>query len=328
MIDNAVAAWKCCAIVRLLSTGMTRMRFAVVAFVLCALNAVITPRAHALPVQVPTLAGTNDFGCRPTRDKPFPVVLAHGAATDAESSFAVLAPELHRLGYCVFAADIGRARLPVLGVNGVVKPSWPGLGPVSTALLGNVPYGVADISSQTTELAAFVAMVRGITGAPQVIMLGHSTGGNVIRELVQRHPETVARVVTVGTPYRGSTFSGLPTMYPFYGALGMNGPETAAEIYGPAGAEQAPGTPTLYGLNAGGETRPGISYTAIASRTDEVITPPETALLSEPQDGNRNVWIQDGCPGLQVGHAELLSDPRAVAVITAAVSGAPSLPPC
>ncbi|NKY89467.1 alpha/beta hydrolase [Nocardia veterana] len=304
------------------------MRFAVVALVLCALTAAVAPRADAFPVQVPTLAGANDFGCRPTRDKPFPIVLAHGAASDAESSFAVLAPALHRAGYCVFAADIGRVRLPLLGVNDVAKPAWPGLGPVSTALLGNVPYGVADISSQTTELAAFVAMVRGVTGAPKVIMVGHSTGGNAIRELVQRHPETVASVVTVGTPYRGSTFSGLPTMYPFYGALGLTGPETAAEVYGPAGAEQVPGTATLHALNADGETRPGIPYTAIASRTDEVITPSETALLSEPRDGNRNIWVQDGCPDLKVGHAELLSNPRAVADITAGVTGGPLPAPC
>ncbi len=300
-----------------------------VAILLCALIALAAPRAAALPVEVPTVPGANDFGCRTTPDKPYPVILAHGAATDAQSSFAVLAPELRKLGYCVFAADIGRARLPNLGMVGAAKQVWPGWGPVATTVLGNVvPYGVADISSQTNELSAFVTMVRGVTGAPKVIMVGHSTGGNEIRELIRRHPDVVDSVVTAGTPYRGSTFSGLPTMYPVFGALGLNGPETAAQVYGPAGAEQVPGTSTLDELNAGGETRPGIRYTAIASHTDEVITPAETALLSDPQGGNRNIWVQDGCPDLAVGHAQLLSDPRSVADIVAAVTGGPLPPSC
>ncbi|WP_227984369.1 esterase/lipase family protein [Nocardia spumae] len=307
---------------------MSTMRFSVVAVFVCALIAVVAPHTEAFPVEVPPVPGANDFACRPTSDKPYPVVLAHGAATDAQSSFAVLAPELRRLGYCVFAADTGRVPLPNLGLNGAAKPVWPGLGPMSTALMGDVPYGVADIASQASELSAFVTMVRGVTGAPKAILVGHSTGGNEIRELVRRHPEVVASVVTVGTPYRGSTFSGLPSMYPFYGALGLNGQETAAQVYGPAGAEQVPGTPTLAALNAGGETSPGIRYTAIASRTDEVITPPETALMSDPNGEDRNVWIQDGCPNLAVGHAELLSNPRAVAQIVSAIAGAAPPPPC
>ncbi|AHH15642.1 putative lipase, alpha/beta hydrolase family [Nocardia nova SH22a] len=299
------------------------------AILLCTLLALAAPRAAALPVEVPSVAGANDFACRTTPDKPYPVVLAHGAATDAQTSFAVLAPELRKLGYCVFAADIGRAKLPNLAMAGVAKQVWPGWGPVATTVFGSeVPYGVTDIQSQTNELSAFVTMVRGVTGAPKVIMVGHSTGGTEIRELVRRHPEVIDRVVTVGTPYRGSTFQGLPSMYPVFGALGLDGPETAAQVYGPAGAEQVPGTPTLDQLNAGGETRPGINYTAIASHTDEVITPPETALLSDPRDGNRNIWVQDGCPDLAVAHAQLLSDPRAIADIVAAVTDGPLPPPC
>ncbi|MEU6561242.1 esterase/lipase family protein [Nocardia nova] len=308
---------------------MSATRNAVTVILLCALIGLAAPRAAAVPVEVPTVSGANDFSCRTTPDKPYPVVLAHGAATDAQSSFAVLAPELRKLGYCVFAADIGRVKIPNLGMVGVAKQPWPGWGPVATTMFGNtVPYGVADIVSQTNELSAFVTMVRGVTGASKLIMVGHSTGGNEIRELVRRHPEEVDSVVTVGTPYRGSTFSGLPQKYPVFGALGLNGEETAAQVYGPAGAEQVPGTPTLDALNATGETRPGIRYTAIASRTDEVITPTETALLSDPQGGNRNILVQDGCPNLVVEHAHLLSDPRAIADIVAAVTGGPLPPPC
>lgn len=285
------------------------------------------PQAAAFPAEVPYLPGANDFGCRTTADKPYPVILAHGAATDAGRSFAVLAPQLHRLGFCVFAADVGRLPLSNLGANGVPDPKWAGLGPAAAAVEGNGIYGVADIATQATELGAFVARVLDATGAAKVVMVGHSTGGTDIREFVRHRPEQVASVVTVGTPYRGSTFAGLPAMFPFYGALGMDGPAVAAQVFGPAGAEQAPGTPTLNRLNADGETHPGIRYTAIASRDDTVITPPETALLTDPQGGNRNIWLQDGCPALVVAHDAMLSDPRALAEITAAVAGTPP-PPC
>lgn len=310
---------------------MSAVRFATISVLLCALIAVAAgraPRAHAFAMDVPPLAGANDFSCRPTRDKPYPVILAHGAATDAQRSFGALAPALRSQGYCVFAADVGRVPLPTLGLNGVSEAGWPGLGPVAAAVQGNVVYGVADIGSQAVQLAAFVAMVRGVTGASKVEMVGHSTGGTEIREYVRRHPGVVDSVVTVGTPYRGSTFDGLPKMFPFYGAIGMDGEQTAAQVFGPAGAEQVPGTPTLTRLNAHGETEPGIRYTAIASRTDEVITPAETALLADPQGDNRNIWIQDGCPALAVSHNDLLSNPRAIAEITAAVAGAPPPPPC
>lgn len=310
---------------------MSRVRFSATAVFFCALVAIITghaPVAGAYPLEVPPLPGANDFTCRPTPDKPYPVVLAHGAATDAQRSFGALAPALRRAGYCVFAADIGRVPFPAPGTSGAADRGWPGLGPVAAALQGNVIYGVADIASQTTELSTFVSTVRNDTGAAKVIMVGHSTGGTEIRELVRRRPDVVASVVTVGTPYRGSTFAGLPSMFPFYGALGMNGQQTAAQVFGAAGAEQVPGAPTLAALNAGGETPPGIRYTAIASRTDEVITPPETALLAAPRPGDRNSWVQDGCPNLAVGHDELLSAPRVIADILAAVADAPPPPPC
>ena len=310
---------------------MKTVRLVAVAVLLGGLMAIMGGRAaevSAFPTEVPPVPGANDFSCAPTPDKPYPVVLAHGAATDAQRSFRELAPALHRQGYCVFVANVGRVPLPGVGLNGVSSPGWPGLGPVAAALQGDAVYGVADISAQASELGAFVTAVRAVTGAPRVIMVGHSTGGTEIRELVRRHPEEIDSVVTVGTPYRGSTFDGLPTMFPFYGALGLDGEQTAAQVFGPAGAEQIPGAPTLAQLNADGETQPGIRYTAIASRTDEVITPPDTALLADPRGGNRNMWVQDGCPNLAISHNQLLSDPRSIAVIVAAVAGTPPPPPC
>lgn len=46
-------------------------------------------------------------------------------------------------------------------------------------------------------------------------------------------------------------------------------------------------------LNAGGDTVPGVRYTIIATKYDEVVTPYRTAFLEGPNV--RNVLLQDLC---------------------------------
>jgi triacylglycerol esterase/lipase EstA (alpha/beta hydrolase family) len=240
----------------------------------------------------------------------------------------MLAPALHDGGYCVFSANLGRA--PMLGgtASGSDTRNWPGLGPIGAALSGRIVYGVAGIATIATELAVFVADVLAATGAEHVVLVGHSTGGTAIREYLSAHPDVPTAVVTLGTPYRGSTFEGLPAKYPDLARLGLDGPQIAAQVFGAAGVQQTAGSEVLARLNSGGETRPGVRVTAIASRTDEVITPPGTALLAAPAPPDRNIWAQDGCPFRPVDHAGLLTDPHTVALVVAALSGDPDAVPC
>jgi len=60
----------------------------------------------------------------------------------------------------------------------------------------------------------------------------------------------------------------------------------------------------LRALNAGDETWGSVSYTAIASQTDELVQPYSTASL----DGAVNLLIQDYCPGRPIHHAGQLED--------------------
>lgn len=299
--------------------------------VACALIAALAvmPRGAAEPVLGPAPdlvdgpAGANDWSCRPSAAAPNPVVLVHGAGTDAAQSFAQLAPRLHRAGYCAFTANFGRPRLVSGPATGPERLDWPGTGPMAAALTGHVVYGVADIAATSAELAAFVDRVRAATGAKRVALVGHSTGGTVIREFLHAHPAAAATVVTLATPYRGSTYSGLAAHYPDLAALGLDGPQIAAQVYGTAGAEQAVGSPVMTRLDAEGETVPGVRWTAIASRADEVITPPESALLTAPKAADRNIWVQDTCPGDPVAHADLLTDPHALDLVVSALADAP-----
>ncbi|MGK8520649.1 esterase/lipase family protein [Nocardia asteroides] len=286
------------------------------------------PSATATP-PTPPLAGANDWSCRPTQARPEPVVLVHGSGTDIGRSFPLLASAVRAEGHCVFAANLGAAPAVVDAVSGQTGSSSTGVGPIGAALLGRAVYGVADIDRMAGELAEVVRSVRETTGASRVALVGHSTGGTVIRQYLRsRGAEAISQVVTLGTPYRGTTWDGLRTGYPDLAALGLGNAQIAAQVFGTPGQQQVVGSPLLNRLNAGGETVPGPRYTAIASRADQVITPQDTALLTAPAATDRNVWLQDGCPGNTADHSGMLEDPRAAAAVLSALAGDQRALPC
>jgi hypothetical protein len=59
-----------------------------------------------------------------------------------------------------------------------------------------------------------------------------------------------------------------------------------------------------------------------------VITPQDTALLAAPSATDRNIWLQDGCPGNTADHSGMLEDPRAAAAVVAALAGDLRALPC
>lgn len=69
-----------------------------------------------------------------------------------------------------------------------------------------------SIEHAAEDLATLIDFVRGTTGAPRVYLVGHSTGGLIIRSLLQRHyprgtaGDVVAKVFTYGTPHGGIHF--------------------------------------------------------------------------------------------------------------------------
>ncbi|RDI64611.1 esterase/lipase family protein [Nocardia pseudobrasiliensis] len=301
-------------------------RLAAALSILVAAMIALVPAA-AEPLELPEVPGANDLSCRPAPDKPNPVVLVHGSATDAVNSWTTLAPALRKQGYCVFAANLGRAAVLTTSASATPNAAWPGLGPIGAALSGRTLYGVADIATSAAELAGFVATVRAATGAERVALVGHSTGGTIVRAFLKAHPAEADTVVTLGTPYRGSDFAELPAKYPDLASLGMDGPHIAAQVFGNAGVQQTMGSAVLMQLNWPVETVPGVRFTAIASHDDEVITPPDTALLAVPLGADRNVWVQDGCAAHTVDHGHLLVDPHTTALVAAALAGTP-FPAC
>ncbi|MFC9432396.1 esterase/lipase family protein [Nocardia sp. NPDC057030] len=275
------------------------------------------------------MRAANDTACKPSQGRPHPVVLVHGSGTDAVRSFSLLAQRLEAEGYCVYAANIGEAPSFRDLVSGQSGSSTTGVGPVGAAMLGRTIYGVADIDRMAAELTEVVQAVRNATGARQVALVGHSTGGTVIRQYLRAQgADAVTQVITLGTPYRGSTWAGLRTNYPDLASLGLENAQIAAQVFGTPGQQQVVGSPLLNRLNAGGETVPGVRYTALASRADEIITPQETALLAAPTGDNRNIWLQDGCPTDIANHSGMLADHHTFAAVLAALADDSRAQPC
>lgn len=227
-----------------------------------------------------TPPGANRWDCQPSVKHPRPVILVHGTWVDQYQSFAALAPRLAKQGYCVFSLNLGKTQ----GAN------------YALARL----YGTNDIMASARELAEFVREVQSKTGAKKVDMVGWSQGGVIIRRYLKyeggasRHDPShnrVQRVVTLGSPHRGTSLSGLATFARWAGML-----DWVPEYIGPAGPQLVSDSPFIRDLNEGGETFPGIEYTAIYSPYDEVVNPPEIARLqAQPGAIVHNVDVNEGC---------------------------------
>ncbi|MGW6059510.1 esterase/lipase family protein [Streptomyces sp. NPDC055189] len=214
-----------------------------------------------------TSSGWNDYGCKPSAAHPRPVVLVHGTFGNSIDNWLVLAPYLVRRGYCVYSLDYGQ--LP--GV-----PFFNGLGPI-------------DKSAE--QLDGFVDKVLASTGAAKADLVGHSQGGMMPRYYLKflGGAQKVNALVGLAPDNHGTTLLGLTKLLPYFPGI-----EDLLTTNTPGLADQVAGSPFLTKLNAGGDTVPGVRYTVIATKYDEVVTPYRTQFLNGP--GVRNVIVQDLCP--------------------------------
>ncbi|MGW4108295.1 esterase/lipase family protein [Streptomyces sp. NPDC004976] len=244
------------------------------AFLLAA-AAVTVPSASAQAAAAPS-SGWNDYTCVPSAAHPRPVVLVHGTFGNSVDNWLGLAPYLKHRGYCVFSLDYGR--LP--GV-----PFLHGLGPVEKS---------------AEELDAFVDTVLTATGADETDIVGHSQGGMMPRHYLKflGGADEVNALVGIAPSNHGTTLGGLTALLPYF-----PGAEDLLSEATPALADQVAGSDFLARLNAGGDTAPGVRYTVIATRYDQVVTPYRSAFLTGPNV--RNVLLQDLCPVDLSGHVAI-----------------------
>jgi len=212
-------------------------------------------------------SGWNDYSCRPSAAHPRPVVLVHGTFGNSVDNWLGLAPYLKARGYCVYSLDYGQ--LP--GV-----PLFHGLGPTEKS---------------AEQLDAFVDKVLAATGAAETDIVGHSQGGMMPRYYLRflGGADEVNALVGIAPSNHGTTLNGLTRLLPHF-----PGAEDLLSEATPALADQIASSAFLTKLNAGGDTVPGVRYTVIATRYDEVVTPYHSGYLTGPNV--RNVLLQDLCP--------------------------------
>jgi triacylglycerol esterase/lipase EstA (alpha/beta hydrolase family) len=243
--------------------------------------------------------GANNWSCRPTAAHPHPVVLVHGTFGNMTDSWEALSPLLANAGYCVFALNYGGSSA------------------------SNPIQATGAIETSAAQLSAFVDKVLAATHASKVDLVGHSQGGMMPRYYIRflGGAAKVGTLVGLAPSNHGTTLFGLTTLESAFGASGsLPGCDACGE--------QMAGSVFLAKLNAGHETEPGVHYTVIETRYDDVVTPYTSAFLA-PGPNVHNITLQDGCP-LDLGdHLAIIYDERALAFVENALDPAhPVAVPC
>jgi pimeloyl-ACP methyl ester carboxylesterase len=248
-------------------------------------------------------SGYNNWACQPSAAHPEPVVLLHGlGATYYEDLGQDVAPYLAAAGYCVYGATYG-----------------------ATSVLGPYVGAVGPIPASGTQIGAFIDQVLASTHATKVDLVGHSEGAfmSLWVPKVDGYARQVDKVVAIAAPTHGTTFGSLVTvgedlsLMPEIGLVLNIGECQACD-------ELITGGSAVTTLDAGPIAQPGVHYTIIASKSDELVTPTSTAFVHEP--GVKNAYIQATCPDDPVGHIGEAYDPDVEQMIANALDPASAQP--
>ena len=233
--------------------------------------------------------GANNWKCQPSAAHPRPAVLVHGTAGSMNTNMGALSSTLSTAGYCVFALNYG--------------------GPPQ---FGGYLYGMGPVRQSAKELGGFVDKVLGATHATQVDIIGHSQGGMMPRWYLKflGGAAKVHTLIGISPSNHGTQLGSFP------------GPKSDSKSsdYCAACTDQAAGSPFLTQLNAGGDTLPGVDYTVIETRYDEVVVPYSSAFLTGPRV--TNILLQHLCPLDFSDHLNTAFDPITLALVKNALDPA------
>ena len=239
--------------------------------------AAVTVAAPAQAAAAPGTGAVNDYSCTPSAAHPDPVVMLHGTFATEYEDINFLAADLAIKGYCVFTITYG------------AYPNFPVVG------------GLKPIAESSVEIKNFILDVVARTGAAKADIVGHSEGAlqSLYVTKLQGISDKIGRVVAIAPPTNGTTFLGL-----FNYGLEVLGRDALDNLFSslllPILSDEAPGSPAVTALHDGPVAQPGVNYTIITSKVDEVVTPPAASFVDEP--GVTNQYVQDFCPGDGVGH--------------------------
>ncbi|WP_116200120.1 esterase/lipase family protein [Amycolatopsis circi] len=245
--------------------------------IVLAAAALLTAAFAAPATAAARTGGVNDPGCRPSAAHPRPVVFLHGLGATSYEDLNYLQDHVAAKGYCTFSRTYG------------AYPQFPVVG------------GLRPIADSATEIKQFVGEVLAETGAVQVDLVGHSEGGfqSLYVTKTQGIADRIGSVVAIAPPTHGTTFAGLTKLAYLLGARDEVGKALAA-VGCPACDNLITDGSAVQTLTNGPIAQPGVRYTVLTSRVDELVTPTETSFVRE--QGVTNEYVQDTCPFDPVGH--------------------------
>ncbi|TNC21887.1 esterase/lipase family protein [Amycolatopsis alkalitolerans] len=237
--------------------------------------AALVTALFAAPAQA--AGGVNDSSCRPDAAHPRPVVFLHGLGATYYEDLNFLQDSVAAKGYCTFSLTYG------------AYPDFPFVG------------GLRPIADSAAEIRQFITRVLAETGSSKVDIVGHSEGGfqSLYVTKTQGIADQIGTVVAIAPPAHGTTFAGLTNLAYLLGQRDLVG-QALSTLGCPACDDLITGGRAVATLNDGPIAQPGVHYTIITSRYDELVTPTDTAFVREP--GVVNEYVQDTCPFDPVGH--------------------------
>jgi triacylglycerol esterase/lipase EstA (alpha/beta hydrolase family) len=248
--------------------------------------------------------GANDPSITVTAEHPLPIILINGTTATQGVNWGVGAAVLANAGYKVYTFNYG---------NVTSNPNFP-------------IQATDDIRVSGLQLAAEVDMVLAETGAPKVILIGHSQGGGILPVYYINNlggADKVSQLIGIAPSNHGTDLDGLIGLQdlPILGPLLI----AFANAFGPALEQQVLGNEFQQDVYGNGDTRPGVLYTTIASMNDEVVTPYTQQALDGPNV--TNIVLQDLYPRLPAGHGGVVLSPQVWSVVLDALASNPQANP-
>ncbi|MDG3009434.1 lipase [Rhodococcus sp. D2-41] len=244
-----------------------------------------------------SLPGSNDWSCKPTAEHPQPVVLVHGLLANRQSNWTTYVPLLKNEGYCVYSITWGT--LPGL--------SWP----LST--MG----ALTPMEVGAQQLSVFVDRVLASTGADKVDIVSHSTGTLMPDYYVKflGGAPKVDKYVALTPLWRGNHAAFAAESVEITKRFGLT--QMQQQTFGKVCAsclEMAAGSDYIAKINEGGSPYvPGVTYTNIATKYDELVVPYTAGLVPGPNV--TNIVVQDHCPTDYSEHAAMGASPVAAGYV-------------
>ena len=246
-------------------------------------------------------AGANDPSITVTAAHPLPIILLNGTTATQGTNWSVGAAVLANAGYKVYSFNYG---------NTTSDPNFP-------------IQATGDIAKSAQQLSAKVDEVLAATGAPKVILIGHSQGGGILPEYylnVLGGADKVSQLIGIAPSNHGTDVDGLAYVkdIPVVGSLVFG----LINLFGAGWTQQAIGSKLQQEFYSDGDTRPGVLYTTISSTTDWVVTPYTQQALVGPNV--TNIVLQDQHPGLLASHIAIVAAPQTWTAVLGALAANPN----